>query len=701
MRMKSVGIVLVAVPVVLLMVFGISRCERIKEEKMLSHIQNIDDLKKIFSYSPEQIVQLTDKYIKQAREVVDTILAIPNEKRTFENTAKALDHLGLVSNLDLFAASCAVLKEVSPDEEIRNVCRDALMRISAFEVDWISSNVALYRAFKAYVQDNAKNELLREDQQYFIEETMKDFKRAGLELPDDQLEIVKNLKKELVDLSMQFSTNIASENPTVEVARAELDGLDEDFINSLERTENGNYILQVNMPTYLLVIETTNVAKTRKKVFHVFWNRAYPINVAILEAIIAKRDELAHLLGFESYAHLDIDSKMLRTPETVETFLEDLLKKLNQKEQKEFDLLTADLPESVLLTHDNKMFPWDIKFTQNEYKKKHFDVDEAKISEYFQLEQTLDSMFSLFSTFFGVRFESVETDGGFWHPEVKLVKVFDAHTNELLAYFLLDLYPRPNKYGHAAHFGILPGIKTEKGGWPAISFLIANFPKSTATKPSLLKLEEVRTLFHEFGHAMHHILGRAYLASLGGTAVKKDFVEVPSQMLEDWLWDTDVLKAVSKHYQTGEPLSDEVIKKIQSFKEFDRGQFWQRQSLYSLLSLAYFKEGAQKNLEKIWQDLQKSISHNVAIDPENHHYACFGHLLGYGACYYSYIWSRVLSQDIFDFINEKGLLRPDAGKRYVELILSPGGSKDPNIMMREFLGREPNDKAFCKAMGLN
>ncbi|MFC1845666.1 M3 family metallopeptidase [Candidatus Dependentiae bacterium] len=699
--MKNVGVLLAAVSVVLVTVFGISRCERVKEEKMLSHIENIDDLKNIFSSTPEQIAQLTDKYIEQTKEAINKIIAVPDDKRTFENTAFALDRLGRVSNLELFGASCAVLKEVSPDEAIRNASREALMKLSAFEVDWIGGNVELYKAFKAYAQGNAKNEKLREDQRYFIDETMKDFKRSGLELPTEQLEMVKKLQKELVDLSMKFSTNVASSNPTVEVDRADLAGLDDDFINSLKRTEDGKYVLQANMPTYQLVVEDCKVAQTRKKIFHAYWNRAYPINNKILEGVIAKRDELARLLGFKSYAHLNLDSKMLKSPEHVQQFLQNLLEKLNKKEQVEFELLVKDLPESVSLTSDGKIQQWDMRFTQNEYKKKHFDIDEAKLSEYFQLEHTLESMFSLYETFFGVRFEAVESNGGFWHPEVRLVKVIDASTNQLLSYLLLDLYPRANKYGHAAHFGVLTGIKTEKNGWPAVGFVVANFPKSTATKPSLLKLESVRTLFHEFGHAMHHILGRTRLASFGGTAVKRDFVEVPSQMLEEWLWDQEVLKMVSKHYQTGQSLSDEIIKKIQAFKKFDRGWFWQRQSLFALLSLAYFKEGAQKDLEKVWRQLEKTILRNTAPDPDNHHYASFGHLLGYGACYYSYIWSRVLSQDVFEHIDKDGLLRLDAGKRYVELVLNPGGSKDPNVLMRKFLGREPNDKAFCRTMGLN
>ena len=384
---------------------------------------------------------------------------------------------------------------------------------------------------------------------------------------------------------------------------------------------------------------------------------------------------------------------------TVHKFLDDLLVKLNKKEQKEFEAFTKELPESVTLTKDGKFKPWDVRFVRNMYKKNHLAVDEKKLSEYFQLEHTLDSMFRLYENFFGVTFEPVKT-GGFWHPEVKLVKVTDADSGKLISYLLLDLHPRDNKYGHAAHFGLLPGFKENGQEWPAISFVVTNFPKSTKNKPSLLSRNQVSTLFHEFGHAMHHILGRTRLASFAGTATRTDFVEVPSQMLEDWLFDPEVLKLVSKHYKTGQPLSDEMIEKIIALKQFDRGSFWQRQALLSSIALDYFKEGSGKDLEKIWLELDEKITPNVAADSEVHHFASFGHLMGYGARYYSYIWSKVLALDVFNHLKERGLLRSDAGKRYVEFVLSRGGSKEPGELLRDFLEREPNDAAFLKSLGL-
>ena len=713
-KMKKVGVVIGFFALGLMTVFGISRCDRKKdfhEDKMIAHIKNIDDLVALFPKTAQEIKEKTKVYSEQLKKQIADIIAVPDDQRTWENTAQALDYAVSLANLDMLAVACSVLKEVSPDAEIREAASKAIMEISSLAIDLISSNVPLYRAFKAYAQGNAKKENLAADQQYFVDETMADFKRAGLDLPEDQLEKVKKIKKEIVDLGLKFDTNIAADDSHIVVERAALAGLDNDFIGSLKKTDNGKIIVGTDSPTYMNVMANCTVEQTRKDLFLAYQNKAYPINEPILKAIIAKRDELAKILGYKSYAHLNLDDEMMKTPERLETFLQELLVKLDKKEQKEFDLLKENLPESVTLTADGKMKPWDTRFVHNQYEKNNLAVDDNKISEYFVLEDTLKGMFDIYEKFFNLRFEvennegepvrrSSQSEDGLWHPEVKLAKIYDKQTNELLAYMLLDLHPRPNKYQHAAHFGILPGVNYKGKDLPAVSFVVANFPKSTATKPSLLKRRQVQTLFHEFGHALHSILGRTRIASMAGTHTKTDFVELPSQLLEEWLWDPAILKNLSKHYQTGEQLPDEQIEKIIALKQFDTGYFWQRQSYLAKVSLDYYKPGAQKDLYEIMQKLYSTIVKNSFADPNTHFYAHFGHLTHYGARYYSYIWSQVLTMDVFEEIKKHGLLNPEIGKKYIDTILSFGGSKDPNELLNDFLGREPNDEAFIKSLGL-
>jgi len=701
--MKKVSVIIVFIAISFFVIVGRSRYERkteIKEEKMTVQIKNVDDLVALFPKTPQEIEEKTERYIEQLKNAIKDIITIPDEKRTYKNTAQALDLAVALSHFLALEAACAVLKEVSPGAAIRKMASKALKQLSSVGIDLISNNVELYRAFKAYAEGNAKKENLAADQQYFVDETVADFKRSGLDLPEEQLKKAKKIKKEIVDLTLQFETNVSTDDSKIEVNRAELAGLEDDFIAQLKKTEDGKYILGTDYPTYFNVMQNCTVEETRKNFFHVFQNKAYPANEPILESIIAKRDELATLLGYKSFAHLNIDDEMMKTPERVYKFLQDLLVKLDKKEQKEFELLKANLPKSATLTEDGKLKPWDVSFVHNMYKKEHLAVDEGKVSEYFVLENTLNGMFEIYQTFFGLRFE-IEDTKEFWHEEVKLAKVFDAKTNELISYLLLDLHPRPNKFQHAAHFGILPAVTLDEKRLVEVSFVVANFPKSTAKKPSLLKRRQVETLFHEFGHALHGILGRTKIASLSGTAVKRDFVELPSQLLEEWTWDPEMLKRMSKHYQTGESLPDELIEKIIKLKQFDTGYFWQRQCYLARISLEYYKPGAKKDLHQIVQRLYSEIIKNAEISPDTHFYTQFGHLTNYGARYYSYIWSKVLTDDVFERIKQHGLLNPEIGREYVEKILSFGGSKDPNELLKDFLGREPNDKAFIKNLGLN
>jgi thimet oligopeptidase len=264
------------------------------------------------------------------------------------------------------------------------------------------------------------------------------------------------------------------------------------------------------------------------------------------------------------------------------------------------------------------------------------------------------------------------------------------------------LYPRENKYGHAAHAGVIHSIKQFYGqdNPPSVSFVVANFPKPTVDKPSLLKFDDVSTFFHEFGHAMHAMLGRTNIASFSGTNTKLDFVELPSQILEEWLYNKEILEKVSGHYQTGESLPDTIIDTLIKLKTFSSGAMIQGQIYYARIALAYYAQGADKDVYKIAQNLANTMTKNTIVDSENHFYASFSHLTGYGARYYGYLWSKVFALDIFEQIEKEGLLNAQVGQRYINEVIGKGGSIDPNKLLKNFLGREPNDKAFFKSLGL-
>ncbi|MFC1841785.1 M3 family metallopeptidase [Candidatus Dependentiae bacterium] len=666
------------------------------EPTILSNIKRKEDISKLFPKQAHEITYLVANTLKEAQEKIDAIIAIKPGNRTFENTAKALDNISLC-NASILYSSLSVLKMLSPQEDIRKAAEKGMLEMQKFWIDAMSNNVSLYKSFKTYADHIAPKENLSEEQRYFIEKRIKAYKHAGLDLPEEKQQEVKRVKKELGTLGLQFATNIAESKNSIAVSQDQLKGLDTAFIDSLEKDSDGNYILGVDYPTYFNVMENCEIEETRKKLYLAFNNRAYPENDDILRSIIQKRDELAKLLGFASYAHLDLDDQMAHNPETAQDFLDSLYEKASHKEAKEFELLIKNLPQSVTLTEDKKIKAWDLRYIKNQYKKKHLAIDEQKIAEYFPAKETIDELLKIYEQFLQITFK-ISDMPNLWHQEVKLVEVHAKKDNELLGYLLLDLYPRDNKYNHACKMTIIPSIKD---GGPAVCIVITNFPKATTTKPSLLTLQDVETFFHEFGHALHAILGKTAIASFSGTNVKTDFVEVPSQMLEEWLSDKEILKQISGHYKTGVSLPDETIDKIIKLKKFDSGDSLQRQCYLSCLALNYFNGDLNKNPKTIYQKLTKAMRPHIAYDPNDNMFASFGHLSGYGAKYYSYMWSKVFALDMFSEIKKHGLLNPDIGQKYVEQVLSKGGSQDPNKLLETFLGRKPNENALLDNLGLN
>jgi len=675
-------------------------CAKKVETSMISEqIQSVDDVKKLFPQTPQDIERQTDLYIDQIRKDIDRLIAIPDDKRTFENTAKALDDITARSNVVVKEGAFAVTEYLHPDKKMRDVAHDAVLKISNFFVDNVGNNKKLYQAFKAYVEGNAQKESLNGEQRYYLKEVMDDFKRAGLDLPDDQLEKVKKIKKELTKLAQEFDRNIAEDNRTITVSPEGLAGLNSDFIDTLEKTDDGNYILGIDYPTYYMVMEHSTVADTRRRLYEAFVNRAYPKNEAVLKRIIALRDELAMLLKFDSFAALNLDNQMVKTPDRAERFLNDLLKKVQVKADQELDEFIKERPETVTLQGDGKVNAWDTTYLKTNYKEKHFQLDERKIAEYFPMQQTINALLAIYHQFLGVIFKEVPISG-MWHEDVRLIEVYDKEGNQL-GYLFLDLHPRPNKYSHAAHAGVVPAIQLPTGKrLPAVSVVMANFPKPTKEKPSLLMRSDVRTFFHEFGHALHALLGATQLGSFSGTSVKTDFVEMPSQMLEEWLWDKEILKKVTHHYKTGEPLPDKIIDNIIALKRYDSGLFTRTQIGYGKLSLDLYKKGADKDPYAELHALMGQISPRIFYGPEYRMYDSFGHLTSYGAKYYGYLWSKVFALDLFNEIKKQGLLNPEIGERYAREILMPGGSKEPNELLKNFLGREPNEEAFIKDLGL-
>lgn len=697
MSIRATGLVVLSALSVLLF---FELCVGNRMEKQ-THFTSLDGIKTLIKLPAAEFPQLTKRLIEQTQANIDAIIALPDEEKTFDNTLHAISDITSLSDLAVFAHVCVALKELSPDAAIREAAQQALITLQNFEVDAISKNKELFKAIHTYYEGNAKTETLRPDQRYFLDELYKGYLRSGLELPDERLAQVKQLNKELAKLSLDFNGHIAADTSTIMVPCEGLEGLDDAFITSLKKAADGSYILGVDYPTYFNVMENCTVSETRKKLFLAFQNRAYPHNHATLREIIKKRDQLARSLGYKSYAHLELEDEMVKTPERAYDFLHDLYQQAVKKEQEDWQKLIAEC-ESIEKSEDGKLYPWDVMFVISQYKQKHYDLDDRKIAEYFPVDTTFEGLFSIYESFFNITFTELPASG-FWHDEVRLLAVASKDDPEhVRGYLLLDLYPRPNKFSHAACFPIIPGQLAE-GHKPSttIAGVVANFPRATADKPALMKLKDVKTFFHEFGHALHHVLGATPIASQAGTNVKRDFVELPSQMLEEWLDNKEMLKMVSKHYKTGEPLPDAMIDTIIELRNFGSGSFVTRQVCLSLLALDCFGPNEEKDPYQLWCTIsEKYNSGYVVFEPDAHFYASFGHLTGYGSKYYGYLWSKVFALDLFSEIKKHGLLNHEIGSKYVQEVLSKGGSQDPNELLHNFLGREPNSNAFFESMGL-
>lgn len=654
-----------------------------------------------FPRTAREVNVLVNYALEKAEYTISDILY----KKNFESI-KFFDWLISQSDAAIAAHICSILEMVSPNESVRQAAHEGAKKINEFYVDNVYQNKLLYDQIAQYAKEQAPLESLSSTQRYMLQQIIDDFKRNGLELPEEKRNEVKKIQKELHDLSLQFDRNIAQDNTIVFIKKEALNGCDDSCVGKLKETPDGLLEVTLDYPTLNHVLENCTVEETRKKIYTAFNNRGYPINDALLKKIIVKRDQLAKLLGFENYATLDLDDQMVKTTEKAHAFLDELIAKSNPKALKEINKLTAILPKSVTLSKEEKIKPWDLRFLENQYKKHQQAIDEQLISQYFPMKSTIDGLLAIYKQFFSIEFELIPVKST-WHEDVQLLKVTDLQKTETIGYLYLDLYPRPNKYSHACHATIVPGIlftssnqelKNNKRT-PTTSLVIANFPKTTDKYPSLLTRNDVKTFFHEFGHALHAVFGASELGAFAGTSVKRDFVEMPSQMLEEWLWNKNILKKISCHHKTGEPLPDTIIDTIIAHKQDDAGLFIQTQAFYAKLSLHMFDNNVNKDPYELMKQLYEKYR-SILFDPQNHMYCSFGHLIGYGAKYYGYLWSKVFALDLFETIKQHGLLDASIGKSYRDIVLAPGGSKDPALLLEEFLGRAPSENPFIRDLGI-
>lgn len=644
------------------------------------------------------IPALIDAALKRADAAVAAIIALPDAQRTFENTLGAIDDID--ARVEAETNMIQFMAYVSTDAAERDAASAAEQRVTEWYID-LSKNEDLYRAVKAYAATSPK---LQGERARMLEHTLRDYRRAGMELPAEQRERLKEIEKTLSELEIQFQTNIREDETVVPVTRDELGGMPQEFVDALQRSGD-LFVITMDYPSVEPLWTLCDNEMTRAKVRFAYVRRGGQKNVRLLERIIQLRAERAQMLGYAHTADYQTETRMAGNAQTVREFYDKLIPIVKKKAVKDYAELTAAKREH---TGDGSAIAqiWDGRFYTDYLLRTKYAVNHEEIREYFPLDAVIDGLFSITQSLYGIEYRDATNSAGaadrpLWHEDVKYYEVYDTRSGEMLGAFYLDLHPRPNKYNHAAQWGLMQR-KTYMDGrvQKPLAALVCNFTKPTAEKPSLMRHNEVETFFHEFGHCLHTILSTATLNSFGGTKCERDFVEAPSQMFENWVWDADVLATFSRHYKTGQPLPRELLDRMIAARHLGSGLLAQGQLWLGGMDFAYHTvPDGVVDTTAVQHELYETISEYPDL-PNTWFQAGFGHLMGYHAGYYGYMWSLVYASDMFQRFKELGMLDPEAGRYYREKILARGGTVDGMVMVREYLGREPDMNAFLKHLGL-
>ena len=630
----------------------------------------------------KSVAKAVEDAIAKGEKLIGTIVE-HDGPRTWADTMGPLDALG-----DVMVRAYGVgpfMARVHPDKAVRDAAQEAEERLQKWQSDLVFRR-NLYEAIEAYAATAEATALQGEDQR-LLEFTRRDFRRAGHALTEAERDEVQRLRTRLVELGVAFNRNIDEFEDGLDLTRDQLAGLPDDYIARLaEGTEKGTHRVSLDYPDYYPFMDSADDRELRRQIQFKFYNKAVTVNLPILEETVTIRHRIAEIFGMPSWAHYGMEEKMAKDPKVVEEMYAGIVPTLTVKGGDEIADLAATLG-------DGRPEGWDHRYLHTKIRKERFGVDPNEVAAYFPLQQVLDGMFAITGEVFGLSYRRHESVAA-WHQDVMAYDILDSTSGDLLATFYMDLFPREGKFGHAAAFDLISGHQQQT----PVTAIVANFTKPTADTPSLLQHSEVVTLFHEFGHVLHNSLGRASHIRFAGYNTEWDFVEAPSQIMEHWCWNADVLRRFARHHKTGEAIPDSLVDQLVAARNLHISLGMLRQVAFGKLDLAFHGLGADKDLHAITK-----ATTEIALFPfhEGTFYpASFGHLFGYDAGYYGYLWSKVYGDDMFSRFENEGVLSPEVGADYRFKVLGPGGSKDPMEILRDFLGREPDQRAFLRYLGI-
>lgn len=630
--------------------------------------------------------QVIDQYLKN-------ITQIQPAKRTFNNTVLPYDDL--FDEIVSISSPLYLMGSVHPDSSLRNASLKANVTVSRYVTD-LMMNESLYKAMQDYSKTPEAVSLTGYKKKY-LDEVLRKFERNGFALPADQRELLKDYQNKINETGTLFNSNIAAYDDFLMVGEDEVAALPDQY-KTTYRTSNGKYKINLSYPSYLPFMKKSTSDQARKELFIKYHNKAAETNAKVLQDMISYRHKMAKLLGYPTFAKYQIEERMAKTPETVWTFEKTMMEKVKEKARADYEEL-LEIKSKTTGKKETIVEPWEVSFYTNILMEEKYSVNEAELKEYFELNNVLDGLFKITQQLFELKYEEVK-DASIWHPDVRKFKVLK--NNQTIGYFYLDLHPRPNKYGHAACFDIVSGKQYGEKYQKPVAALVCNFPKASGGSPALLSHREVETFFHEFGHVLHNLMTTAPLVGMSGTNVARDFVEAPSQIFENWTWEYESLKLFAKHYKTGEVIPRTTFDKMVAAKNVGSGIAALRQVFFGYIDMTLhdkYDPESNQSINEIVKNLQNEITLFPFIDGT--HFECsFGHLNGYGAGYYGYLWARVYSDDMFSKFKEQGIMNAEIGKKYRDIILAKGSTEDEFKLVIDFLGREPSQQPFLQNLGL-
>jgi Zn-dependent oligopeptidase len=646
-------------------------------------------------------------FIKAIESTKNEIDQIVENKATpsFKNTIEALDYTG--EQLDRISTIFFNLNAAETNEEIQKIAQEVSPLLTEFSND-VALNTALFDRVK-YVYNTKESLSLNEEQKTLLDKKYKGFSRNGANLSNDQKEVLRAIDKEQSQLKLTFGEHILAETNRYELLISELsdlDGLPEGAIEAAkqlaEEKNKKGWLITLDYPSYIPFMTYAKNRALRKKLAIAFGQKGFQNdnldNQEIVLKIAKLRFKRAQLLGYKTHAHFVLEERMAKTPETVGTFLEDLLSKALPAAKKEFEELEnfAKNLDSI-----DQLEKWDSAYYSEKLKQERFNFDDEQLKPYFKLETVIKGAFEVARKLFGLQFIQTDTIDTY-HKDVMTYKVEDSNQN-LVAIFYADFFPRSGKRNGAWMTSFKSQyVKNNTNERPQVS-IVCNFTKPTATKPSLLTFNEVTTLFHEFGHALHGMLADTVYPTLSGTSVAWDFVELPSQIMENWCYEKEALALFAKHYETGDSIPMELIDKIKAASTFQQGMQTLRQLSFGLLDMSWHgidpTEITDVKQHESTAFLETQLFPSVA---QNCMSTAFAHIFqgGYSSGYYSYKWAEVLDADAFEYFKENDLFDPKIAAAFKTHILSKGGTQDPLELYVKFRGQKPKTEALLRRSGL-